>query len=99
MDRTTQDLRDRIANLTVQRDALASTICDLKREVEKWKECFKESVKITGVVERQRDEAIRRAEVADWDDDEPEDYEVCYRCGACVRSLCCCHNRNFDVRI
>lgn len=118
MDRTIRDLRSRIATLVSQRDAIAGVLCEKNDEVDLWKYRCKEFAKIARMMEQERDQAIRRAEIAeedndgeferdidealneiDDDDDDLGDFDVCYKCGACVRSLCCCHDRNFDVTI
>jgi hypothetical protein len=62
MDRTVTELRNRIANLEVQRDALASIVCDLKQEADIWRYRFAQSEKIANMLERERDAAIRRVE-------------------------------------
>lgn len=109
MGRTIRELQSRIATLEFQRDAIAGVLCEKNEEVELWKYRCKEFAKVARMMEQERDDAIRRAEIAEEDDlderldeidDEEEDLDdidVCYNCGACVRSFCCCHDRRFDL--
>jgi hypothetical protein len=113
------DLRTRIANLEVQRDALASALCDKAKHADEWaKEAaywqsrFREAAKITKMVEHERDQAIRRAEIAeaefehgleedlevilDDDNDDAED-RPCVKCGRTPSFWCSCFDRYPDI--
>jgi hypothetical protein len=73
MDRTHAELQNRIDSLTAQRDALAEVVCEKTREADLWRDRFKQWVRIARMVERERDAAVRRAEMMENDrDDELE---------------------------
>lgn len=109
MDRTVQDLRNRIANLEAQRDAIADALCGKNKEAEAWKRRCKEfaqAVRLAEIAEEAVDDELEREldEILDEMDDDDEDLDEdrprpCIQCGAYPYHGCRCFDRFPGTRI